>query len=298
MKKILLTGGSGFFAKEFVKNVSSDYAIKTLGRNKANDICCDLVTDKPSFTGTFDIIVHAAGKAHFNARTPLEEKDFFDVNLLGTSNLLAALEGCAVLPTSFVFISSVSVYGAQTGLFINEECPLNAQDPYGVSKIKAELAIIEWCQRHNVTCSILRLPLLVGSNPPGNLGNMIKGIKKGYYLNIAGGKAKKSMVLASDIATIIPSAAEIGGIYNLTDGYHPSFKELSNAIAEKFKRKAPINIPLRLAKTLAKLGDLIGPNSPFNTIKLHKILSDLTFDDEKARIHLGWKPSRVLDHLL
>lgn len=46
-------------------------------------------------------------------------------------------------------------------------------------------------KQHNVVCTILRLPLLVGTNPPGNLGAMIKGIARGYYFNIGGGKSKK-----------------------------------------------------------------------------------------------------------
>jgi hypothetical protein len=41
----------------------------------------------------------------------------------------------------------------------------------------------------------LVLPLLVGENPRGNLGVMMRAIDKGYYFNIGGGKARKSMVL-------------------------------------------------------------------------------------------------------
>ena len=33
----------------------------------------------------------------------------------------------------------------------------------------------------SIVCTILRLPLIVGSNPPGNLGKMINGIKNGFY---------------------------------------------------------------------------------------------------------------------
>jgi nucleoside-diphosphate-sugar epimerase len=156
---------------------------------------------------------------------------------------------------------------------------------------------MEWCKKHNVVCTILRLPLLVGENPPGNLGAMIKAIDKGYYFNIGGGKAKKSMVLAEDVAAFVPKVAIIGGIYNLTDGVHPDFYELSVAISKNKNKKAPYNLPLFIAKTIGFVGDVLGDKAPINSLKLKKITSDLTFDDTKAREIAGWNPHRVLQYL-
>jgi hypothetical protein len=138
----------------------------------------------------------------------------------------------------------------------------------------------------------LRLPLLVGKNPPGNLGTMIKAIKKGYYFNIGGGNSKKSMVLAEDVARFIPVIAPVGGTYNLTDGEHPSFSALSFAIANK----KIINLPLFVVKIIGYLGDVIGAKAPINSTKVKKMTSDLTFDDSKAR-EMGWKPQPVLEYL-
>ena len=195
----------------------------------------------------------------------------------------------------FVFISSVSVYGIIEGVNIKEESPLLAEDAYGKSKIDAEAIVQQWCDSHNVICTILRLPLVVGENPPGNLGAMIRGIKKGYYFNIAGGNAKKSMVLASDIAKFILKAAEVGGTYNLTDGIHPTFNELSNNISRQFSKSFVPNMPLFIANVLAKIGDILGNTFPINSNKLSKITSTLTFDDSKARAAFGWNPTPVLE---
>ena len=46
----------------------------------------------------------------------------------------------------------------------------------------------------------------------GNLGAMIHGIKTGAYLNIAGGKAKKSILMVDDITHLVPLVAEKGGV--------------------------------------------------------------------------------------
>jgi nucleoside-diphosphate-sugar epimerase len=141
------------------------------------------------------------------------------------------------------------------------------------------------------------LPLLVGLNAPGNLGAMVNAIEKGYYFNIGGGGAIKSMILAKDVARFIPLVAPIGGIYNLTDGIHPNFRELSTAISVKKNKKKPFNLPLRLAKILGFLGDLLGSRSPINSSKVNKITSTLTFDDSKARAIENWKPQSVLEYL-
>jgi transcriptional regulator with XRE-family HTH domain len=153
--------------------------------------------------------------------------------------------------------------------------------------------IEDWCKKNNVICTILRLPLLVGKNPPGNLGAMIKGIRQGYYMNIGTGDARKSMVLAEDVARFILPASRVGGTYNLSDGEHPSFNQLSKLIAKQVNQKWIINIPFFLAKILAFAGDIIGPIIPINTDKLAKITSTLTFDDTLARAKFGWSPKPI-----
>ena len=180
---------------------------------------------------------------------------------------------------------------------IDENHPLNAKDPYGYSKICAEQIVSKWCEKRNIIYTILRLPLIVGNDAPGNFKLMIGAIKKGYYFNIDNGKAKKSMVLTSDIAKILPSVASIGGIYNLTDGYHPSFKELSLLIAKKLGKHVPYSLPKSLALILGHIGDLVGPNSPITTKKIYNICSELTFSDSKARSAFGWNPSSILENL-
>ncbi|MET3112929.1 nucleoside-diphosphate-sugar epimerase [Pedobacter sp. CG_S7] len=292
--KILLTGASGFLGGEILKVLCFDQII-TLGRSNA-DLKFDLndnITELPSV----DIVIHCAGKAHCVPKTTAEKQEFFDVNVKGTNNLLQALLKAPTLPQSFVFISTVAVYGKENGRLIKEDSKLEANDPYGKSKIEAERLVQTWCEKNNVICTILRLPLVAGLNPPGNLRIMINGIRKGYYFNIAGGNAKKSIVLAKDVAAIIPKAASIGGVYHLTDGYHPSFSELAALIATQLNKSEPSSLPLWVVNFLSKVGDFLGKNAPINSNKINKMLSDLTFDDNKAIRLLGWRPTPVLKGL-
>ena len=290
---LLLTGGTGFLGRIIKMQLASKYKIYNLSRSDS-DYCVTLEKNEPSFNQIFDLVIHAAGKAHSIPKKESEEKEFFQVNFDGTLNLLKGLEKSG-LPKRFVFISSVAVYGIDEGININEEYPLLAKDPYGLSKIYAEELILKWCQEKNVTCTILRLPLLVGKKPPGNLGAMIRAIKKGYYFNIGKGEARKSMVLCNDIALFIPVVSKVGGVYNLTDGYHPSFFELSQSLSKS--NTGHLNLPLYLAKIFGRIGDFLGDSAPINSVKIKKITSDLTFDDSKARKLVNWNPELVLNYL-
>jgi nucleoside-diphosphate-sugar epimerase len=282
--KILLTGATGFLGKIIFDNLILNNSVTTM---------CKKNYLHSSLFDKFECVIHSAGKAHLIPKSKEEIESFFFVNVELTKRLLDWLQK-DTLPKYFVYISSVSVYGLMNGTLINEKYPLLASDPYGRSKIEAELVVREWCEKYGVVCTILRLPLVVGNNPPGNLGSMLSGIKNGYYFNIDGGKSRKSMVLGSDIASQILKIAKIGGIYNLTDGIHPSFDEFSKHIAKQLGNTYIFNLPKCVALILAKIGDLWGENAPINTKKYNKIISNLTFDDSKARITFDWKPTSVL----
>jgi nucleoside-diphosphate-sugar epimerase len=290
--KILLTGSTGYLGTQIIKSLSGISYLDKLSRNNA-DFNIDLSKNIPVFNDVYDLVIHAAGKAHYIPKTKNEKISFYKTNVIATKNLLAGLTFS--LPIRFVFISSVSVYGLITGNEIKETCSLLAKDPYGICKIESEAIVAKWCEEHNVICTILRLPLIVGINPPGNLGAMIRGIKYNYYFNIAGGNAKKSMVLASDVAKFVLRAAEVGGIYNLTDGIHPTFKDLSLKISHQLGKSIVLNLPSSIAYILAKFGDLFDFSFPLNSNKLSKITSTLTFDDTKAREAFGWSPTPVLE---
>jgi nucleoside-diphosphate-sugar epimerase len=291
--KVLLTGASGFLGKYIFDSLSKKVDLYTLSRFNSN-FNFDISKKFDLNLQCFDLVIHNAGIAHFHPKNKDDENKFFDINVTGTTNLINALNKTKK-PDFFVFISSVAVYGLNSGINIDENSKLLASDPYGKSKILAEEIVQKWCLKYNIKCVILRLPLVAGKMPPGNLKSMISGIKSGYYFNVLNGKARKSIVLAENVADIILTSLKMPGIYNLTDGYHPSFYELSNLIASQIGRKSIPNLNLRIAKLLAKFGDLFGSFAPINSIKLIKITSDLTFDDSKARSAFNWKPDYVLD---
>jgi nucleoside-diphosphate-sugar epimerase len=286
--KLLLTGASGFLGRSIVETLSSVASLRTLGRTAGNDIVCDLSSVVPVMEPV-GMIVHAAGKAHSIPVNDKESAEFWKVNLDGTQNLLSGIEKSGFLPETFVFISTVAVYGLETGESISEECPPKGETPYARSKIAAEQVVTDWCTKRGVKYVILRLPLVAGPDAPGNLGQIRKAIAGGYYVRIKGNKARKSVVLAEDVARLLPDLSGKQGTYNLTDGIHPFFSEIEDALSREAGKAIRFSMPFFILQYAARVGDWL-PFFPVNSLKLKKMTSSLTFSDEKARRELGWHP--------
>lgn len=295
MERLLFTGGTGFLGKNVMPLLKEQYEVTTCGITSDDMIKANLAKEVPVLDKHYDVVLHACGKAHVVPKTEAEKQAFFDVNYQGTVNLCAALEKVGV-PKALVFISTVAVYGCEFGELITEEHPLNGDSPYAKSKIMAEEYLTEWCKKNDVVLGILRPSLLAGKNAPGNLGAMVNGVRKGFYMNIAGGKVVKSILMAEDIARIMPALIKKGGVYNVCDTRQPSFGELSVSVAKQLGKHKPISIPYWMAWCMAKVGDLLGSKAPINSYKLEKMTKSLTFSNEKARRELGWEPLDVLEN--
>ena len=293
MEKLLFTGGTGFLGHNVMPLLKEKYEVTTCGITPEDMVKANFAKEVPALPERYDIVLHACGKAHTVPKTEAEKQVFFDVNYQGTVNLCAGLEKVGA-PKALVFISTVAVYGCDFGELITEEHTLDGDTPYAKSKIMAEEYLTEWCAKNGVVLGILRPSLLAGKNAPGNLGAMVNGIKKGFYLNIAGGKVKKSILMAEDIANLLPLVTEKGGVYNVCDTYQPTFGQIAESVASQLGKKKPISIPYWMAWCMAKVGDLLGSKAPINSLKLRKITESLTFSNDKARRELGWEPMDVL----
>lgn len=297
MKKLLFTGGTGFLGHNIRPILDKIYEVHTLGLSAENDIRTNLAQNVPDINIQYDVVLHAAGKAHVVPKTEADKQAFFLVNYQGTINMCKALEKVGV-PKAFIFISSVAVYGCEYGELITEEHPLKGESPYAKSKIMAEEYLTKWCSEHGIVLGILRPSLLAGKNAPGNLGAMVNGIRKGYYMNIAGGKVIKSILMAEDIARLVPILEEKGGTYNVCDTRQPSFGEISMSVAKQLGKGTPLSIPYWIAWCMAKVGDLLASKAPINSYKLEKMSKSLTFCNDKARKELGWEPLDVLKNYI
>ncbi len=294
---MLITGASGFVGKYVYDFFKSEFKITTVGLAPTDNYICDLSVQVPVFQDDYENVIHLAGLAHKVPKSESEKQAFFDVNCNGLTNLLTALNNQGRIPRRFVLFSSVAVYGLDYGHLINEMAQHNATDAYGKSKSMAENILIDWGKINKVAITILRPPLIVGKDAPGNLGDMVNAIKRGLYFNVKNGKARRSMVLADDIPPFIQLVWNKGGIYHLTDGHNPSFKELSLAITSKLGKRSVINLPYFLVYFVALAFDLLSflvrVKMPLSVLKLRKLTQSYTFDDSLAR-SMGWESTSVI----
>lgn len=305
-QNVLVTGASGFLGNYVVKALidhgDTVWAIsrQSLPSHPAVQLInADLSVAAPQLPDVdFRLVIHLAGKAHIVPRTAAEERHFFVVNEQGTANLLASLQRLTNKPPRFILASTVAVYGADAGELITEETPLQPHTPYAKSKRQAEQLVSDWCQQNKVNGLIFRLPLIAGVNPPGNLGALIQALRTGRYLSIAGNQARKSIVLAKELAAFFATnTTATSGVFNLTDGVDPTFVEIETAIQMLYGFKKPHAMSRSILNVLAKFGDVascLHLPSPLTSDKLTKMTSTLTFSDRKARIALGWSSSPVV----
>lgn len=300
--RCLLTGGAGFLGRMLAAG---------LRESGAEVLVADL-RELPGFGfqpidltrpetlawrgGRFALLVHAAGLAHTRPRTEAERQRFFEINAGGTARLLDSLAG-ELRPAMAVLVSTVSVYGRDEGELLDEETPLAAADPYGASKIEAERIFRGWAERHGVRWTILRLPLVWGEDPPGNLGAMIAAMRAGRYFGIGRGEARKSIVWGMDVARVLLRAAREGGLYHLTDGCHPTFREIEEAVAARLGLRPPRRLPRWIGWMTAAAGSMLRHALrlpvPLDLPTYSKMISTLTFSDHRARRCLGWQPWSV-----
>lgn len=295
-KKYLVSGATGFLGMYIISELA-DETFDTIGRSFTNNIIFDFTQiDAPlNIIDKYDYLIIASGHAHIFEDNVNEKILHYKINFNGTKKLVDSLDVKSL--KGVVYISSVAVYGENMIIPFKEDDDLLGDSSYAKSKIAAENYLMSWSKEKKVPVLILRVPLIAGKFPPGNLKAMIEAIRNKRYFSVAGGKARRSMVLADDLAKFIVCNCGRHGVYNLSDGYHPSYRELEYVITKQLNVSLPREIPVFIAKIAAKFGDLFS-FFPINSLRLKKLMYDLIIDDSKARREINWQPKSVIKNFI
>ena len=289
VKSILLTGHTGFLGSVIYKSLVKEFIVYTLGRSQDCDYRVDFLNwdGKLELKHSVDAVVHVAGLAHGKSNS---DSAMTKVNLESTKYLTDIADKCQI--SGFVFISSTAIYGREYGLEIREDEQLQLRTNFAQTKFQSENSILD---RGNAKDSlIIRLPLVIGPNPIGNLGKLLASIQSSKHIFLKGNKARKSVVFASDVASFISNWLKYdekkSGIVNLTSGEAPTFNWIENTIRQYTGSKFFFAFPVGLLwKTIVFLKHSVGISIPV----LGKIFYPLTFSDHLARTKFNYQSKEL-----
>lgn len=332
-KTILVTGASGFIGSFIVEEgLRLDYNVwagmrKTSSRNYLTDprihfaelnlanpqqLEQQLNDYKQQLGGRgWDYVVHAAGLTK-----SLNEEDFFRVNSQGTVNLVEALRHTGMMPRRFVFVSSLSIFGAIREQPVRRSTAGNPwiYDPilpsdtprpntaYGRSKLQAE----DYLRRQtDVPFTILR-PTGVYGPRERDYFLMAKSIAGHVDFSVGFRPQEITFVYVRDVVQAVFKCLDApkaeGQSYFLTDGQVYHSRTYSDLLQQHLGNPWVLHFkaPLWVLRTVCALGTLTaritGRMSALNNDKYH-ILRQRNWQCDTAPAYrdFGYAPQWTLE---
>ena len=312
--KILITGATGFIGsficEEAVRRGFDTYAairktssLKYIADERIKKIELNLSSKEQLIMALkgqeFDYVVHAAG-----ATKCLNKQDFFRINTDGTRNLIEAVRETQPQLKRFVFISSLSIFGAikenQPYEPITEHDTPQPNTAYGESKLRAE----EFLKAQKDFPYVILRPTGVYGPREKDYYMMFDSIKK--HIDFAAGYKPQviTFVYVSDVVQAVFLAMEkdcVGRAYFLSDGQNYSSTDFSDLIIKELGVKGVLRVkaPLCILRAVTFCGEYFGRmtkqmtalnNDKYNILKQRNWMCDIT----PAIQELGYKPQVLL----
>jgi nucleoside-diphosphate-sugar epimerase len=270
MKRILLTGSTGFIGCRLLKLLeSSKCEIRLLSRQPHSDyetIVCDLGKKQvpDSALVSIDTVFHLAGYAHDLRDATSVENRYQAINVEATVQLakLAAQRGVK----RFSFVSSVKAGGsAIVDRCMTEEDQGEPEGIYGKTKREAELKLLEICRQSDMQVK--------------------------WFPPIPETENRRSMIHVDDLVRALLLTTEDkranGEIFIATDGVPHSSREIYDAICQSVGKTVPQwSVPKIVFEGLSLL-------SPRIRYKVDKLLGDEYYSSEKLE-KLGFRAEKSL----
>jgi UDP-glucose 4-epimerase len=296
MKKIFITGASGFVGQKLVSAIDTNKnTLRAMSRSNLNGIetvVCDLQSGSipdDALMGV-DTVFHLAGIAHDSTK---QDDQYITVNVRATQKLaeLASISGVR----RFVFLSSVKAGGSLLkNLSMTESDQTEPEGIYGKTKREAELKLLKIGRQSGMHVSVVRSSLVYGPSMKGNLGMMFLGIEKGWFPSLPKVANRRSMVHVDDLVKAILLVAKDdstnGEIYIVTDGVPHSSREIYEIMCKLLGKSIPKwYVPTFIFNFAAFFSLSLRQ-------KVNKLSEDDYYSSEKIQ-SIGFKPQRSLKEM-
>ena len=241
MKKLLITGSSGFVGNYFTNKYKEKYNINLFSFRKddINTLICSDV----------DTVFHLSALVHQMAGASAEEYE--KVNVTQTLELAKKAKKSGV--KQFVFMSTVKVYGEETDVKYIENSICNPEDEYGKSKLKAEEQFKK-LEDESFKVSIIRTPIVYGYEVKANIKNLVNLVNKVPILPFSKIKNKRSMVYIGNLCHLVDEiiTQQKAGIFLASDDKPLSTSRLIKLISKNIDKKVYL-IKIPFFESLLKL---------------------------------------------
>ena len=270
MKKILITGASGFIGKNIIKYLQSKN-LNTLSFSRSYGMNYEKIDLNYLNDQGVETILHLAGKAH-DLKDVSSEKEYFEANFLLTIKIFDAfLESNA---KTFIFFSSVKAVKDHYQDILIEDTYPTPFTAYGKSKSNAENYLLSKIIDIEKRIIILRPSMVHGPGNKGNLNLLYNLVSKNVPWPLGAFKNKRSFCSIDNLCFIVYELIirrKIkSGIYNISDDDPVSTNRLIELIGiSMYKKPAILKINKNIIKFLANLGDMI--KLPLNSERLTKL---------------------------
>lgn len=292
--KVCFVGASGFVGTRLIELVKDDFRIKNVDKQQSHFFpeiseIAD-VRDQDSmdaaFSG-FDTVVLLAAE-HRDDVNPTSL--YYDVNVQGTRNVLAAMDKSGV--KNIIFTSSVAVYGLNK-VNPDENHPQDPFNHYGKSKWQAEEVLREWFSKAPAerSLTIVRPTVIFGERNRGNVYNLLKQIAGGKFAMVGSGTNYKSMAYVGNIVEFIKyklSNVQPGyDVYNYVDKPDLNMNQLVAEVEKSLNKKIPsVHLPYAVGMLGGFCFDLLskvtGKKYPISSVRVKKFCATTQFDATKV----------------
>lgn len=225
MKKILITGKDSYIGTSF------ETFAKACGYEVDTVDMIDGSWREKSFSD-YDAVFHVAGIAH-RKETDQNRELYFQVNrdLAIETAKKAKKDGVG----QFVFLSTMSVYGMESGVITRETAPA-PKNAYGFSKLEAEEEIKPLSDEAFRVC-VIRPPMVYGKDCKGNFQTVIKLVKKLPVFPRV--KNKRSMIHVDNLSRFVLLCIdrELSGVYLPQNKEYVNTTDMAKKIADALGKK-------------------------------------------------------------
>jgi len=307
--RILLTGGSGFIGSQLAQYAAKEghtVTVTTAINNDTERRRCDMLSAagvkvlvaKLDDTGALktalqvqDTVIHLAAAQH---EAEAGEDYFRRVNVEGTRRLMEAAIDAGV--GRFVYGSTIGVYGRAAGEgVLDENSPLQPDNPYGRTKAEAEKVVRELGAK--IPAAIVRISETYGPADM-RLLKLFKGISKGRFVIMGSGLNDHQLIHVDDLARGLLLAAShpaaVGETFVLAGAAYITTNEMVDAAAKAVgKTRGVPHVPLWPFDLAAIVFEAtmppLGLRPPLHRRRLDFFHKSFRFSTAKAERLLGFK---------